>query len=212
MDIKRPLHLSALRALLTPYRYLVCVDLEATCDELPEGLSEAEKAAYPLLVKRDEMETIEVGAVVLDLHQNYEPVASFCRFIRPQLKPVLTPFCTKLTTITQADVDTADAYDDVRGQLEAFLAPFADDGYMWCSWGEYDSTQLQKDADRLGSRTMFAGIAHTNLKKWHWKIHHCRAMGLQAADGTAGLEWQGQCHRGIDDAINLGNLTAKILR
>lgn len=212
MDIKRPQHLMAFKAILQPYRYLVCVDLEATCDELPDGLTDAEKAAYPLLVKRDEMETIEVGAVVLDLHHDFEQVGEFCRFIRPHLKPVLTPFCTKLTTITQADVDAADGYDQVREQLEAFVVPFEADGVMWCSWGAYDAKQLQADADRLNSKVMFADKEHTNMKKWHWKMHHCRAMGLQTAVGSSGLEWKGQCHRGIDDATNLGNLVAKILR
>lgn len=212
MEIKRPQHLDALQAILKPYRYLVCVDLEATCDELPDGLTEVEKASYPLLVKRNEMETIEVGAVVLDLHNDFEQVAQFCRFIQPQLKPVLTPFCTRLTTITQADVDDAAGYDEVRLELAAFLAPFEQAGYMWGSWGEYDAKQLADDAARLGVPAMLAGVLHTNLKKWHWKIHHCRAMGLQAAVGSSGLEWRGQCHRGIDDAINLGNLAAKILR
>lgn len=212
MDVKRPQHLEALKALVSPYRYLVCVDLEATCDELPEGLTEAEKAVYPLEVTRDEMETIEIGAVVLDIHQDFAQVGQFCRFILPNLKPILTPFCTRLTTITQADVDAADGYGEVRRQLEAFLAPFEAGGYMWCSWGEYDLKQLLNDATRLGSQVMLNGVSHTNMKKWHWKIHHCRAMGLQSAVCSYGIEWQGQCHRGIDDAINLGNLAGQILR
>lgn len=212
MEVKRAHHLESLKGLLNPYRYLVCIDLEATCDELPEGLTEAEQAEYPLLVKRDEMETIEIGLVVLDLHNNFAQVGQFCRFIRPWLKPTLTPFCTRLTTITQADVDAADSYDEVREQLQAFLAQYELGGYMWCSWGAYDDQQLLNDATRLGSQVMLKGVAHTNMKKWHWKIHHCRSMGLQSAVCAYGIEWQGQCHRGIDDAINLGNLVGQILR
>lgn len=211
MEVRRNQHLEALKALFSSFRYVVCVDLEATCDDYPEGLTGAEKSTYPLLVTPDEMETIEVGAVVLDLHACAEKVGEFTRFIRPILKPILTPFCIGLTTITQSDVEAAASYDQVRVELEAFLDPFKDGGYMWCSWGAYDAKQLELDATRLGCKAMFAGIDHTNLKKWHWKIHHCRAMGLQAAVKAHGIDWQGQCHRGIDDALNLGSLLRNIL-
>lgn len=212
MEVKREQHLDALRDVIAPYRYLVCVDLEATCDELPDGLSEAEKLNYPLLVKRDEMETIEVGAAVLDLHNDYAVVGQFCCFIKPQLKPTLTLFCKRLTTITQAQVDGADHYPEVTEELTRFLAPFEAEGVMWGSWGDYDAKQLEHDAQRLSSQVMLAGVNHTNLKKWHWKIYNCRAMGLQAAVQAQGLAWKGQCHRGIDDALNLGALVADILR
>lgn len=211
MNVKRPQHLATLRAMLEPYRYLLAIDLEATCDEYPEGLTEAERASYALQVTREEMETIEIGVAVLDMHDDFKQVGHFGQFIRPVLHPVLTPFCTGLTTITQEDVDTAAGYDQVGAQLEAFMASYQADGYMWCSWGEYDAKQLEGDALRLGVKAMLAGVPHTNVKKWHWKIHHCRAMGLQAAVVASGLEWRGQCHRGIDDATNLGHLLRQML-
>lgn len=69
IQIKKPQHLQAFRELLGSTRYLLCVDLEATCDEYPEGLTDEPKLDPKLLVQQDEMETIEVGAVVLDLRQ-----------------------------------------------------------------------------------------------------------------------------------------------
>lgn len=66
MEINKPQHLQAFRELLGNTRYLLCVDLEATCDEYPEGLTDEQKLEHKLLVQRDEMETIEVGAVVLE--------------------------------------------------------------------------------------------------------------------------------------------------
>lgn len=212
MEIKRPQHLADFRAILQPHRYLLCIDLEATCDEFPSGLSEIERKNHQLKVTRDEMETIEIGVSVLDMHDNFKQVGSFWRFVRPVLKPTLTPFCTRLTTITQHDVDTAGGYAEVRQQLEEYLAQYEQGGYMWCSWGGYDANQLEKDALRLGTQAMLGGIVHANAKKWHWKIHHCRAMGLQAAVVAHKLKWQGQCHRGVDDAANLGNLMRQILQ
>jgi len=72
---------------------ILVVDLEATCDDnAPEF----------------DMEIIEVGAVwvapdgtILDRFQS---------FARPMVHPTLTPFCTALTGICQADLDTAPAF------------------------------------------------------------------------------------------------------
>ncbi|MGR6453595.1 hypothetical protein ACU5P1_17240 [Pseudomonas plecoglossicida] len=99
MQIKKPQHLRAFQELLAGTRYLLCVDLEATCDEYPEGLTDEQKLEHKLAVHRDEMETIEVGAVVLDLHQDARIVSEHTWFVRPVLNPVLTDFCKQLTTI-----------------------------------------------------------------------------------------------------------------
>lgn len=72
--------------------YLV-IDLEATCCDsgtIPQG----------------EMEMIEIGAVVADA-RSLQPVDEFGAFVRPVRHPILTEFCTALTSITQQQVDTA---------------------------------------------------------------------------------------------------------
>ena len=67
------LHLQAIQNLLAPYRYLYCVDLEATCDEVGES-----ESPRPLAVVPDQMETIEIGLVVIDL-ETLEVVDEFQR-------------------------------------------------------------------------------------------------------------------------------------
>lgn len=212
MQIKKPQHLQSFRELVAGTRYLLCVDLEATCDEYPEGLNEEERLSHRLQVRRDEMETIEVGAVVLDLHQDAKIVSEYTRFVRPVLNPVLTDFCKRLTTIDQVDVDSATTYDEVRQTLDDYLSPFKNDGLMWCSWGDYDAKQLAADAARNQCAPMLADLSHTNAKRWHWKIMKCDAMGLRPAVEDWGIQWSGQYHRGIDDARNLGVLVGEILR
>ena len=93
------LHLQAIQNLLAPYRYLYCVDLKATCDELEEWESPRLLAVVPA-----QMETIEIGLVVINL-ETLEIVDEFQRFVRPQINPNLTDFRRKLTSIQQADVD-----------------------------------------------------------------------------------------------------------
>jgi inhibitor of KinA sporulation pathway (predicted exonuclease) len=105
------LHLQAIHNLLAPYRYLYCVDLEATCDEF--GVHESPRS---LVVVPDQMETIEIGLVVIDL-ETLEIVDEFQRFVRPQINPTLTDFCKQLTSIQQADVDSAGTYMEVGREL-----------------------------------------------------------------------------------------------
>ncbi|WP_225441907.1 exonuclease domain-containing protein [Pseudomonas umsongensis] len=93
MSIQAKLHhLQAIQNLLAPYRYLYCVDLEATCDDI--GGNESQRS---LVVVPDQMETIEIGLVVIDL-ESLEIVDEFQRFVRPQIIPTLTDFCKKLTS------------------------------------------------------------------------------------------------------------------
>lgn len=93
--------------------YLYCVDLEATCDEVGES-----ESPRPLAVVPDQMETIEVGLVVIDL-ETLEIVDEFQRFVRPQINPILTVFCKKLTSIHQVDVDSARTYVEVGQTTKA---------------------------------------------------------------------------------------------
>jgi len=114
------LHLQAIQNLLAPYRYLYCVDLEASCDEIDES-----ESPRPLAVVPDQMETIEIGLVVIDL-ETLEIVDEFQRFVRPQINPLLTDFCKKLTSIQQADVDSAGTYVEVGQELGAFIERYPD--------------------------------------------------------------------------------------
>ena len=135
------LHLQAIQSLLAPYRYLYCVDLEATCDEVGES-----ESPRPLEVTPEQMEAIEIGLVVIDL-ETLEVVDEFQQFIRPRINPVLTDFCKQLTSIQQADVDGAGTYVEAGQELAAFIARYPN--AAWASRGDYDARQLQRDADSL---------------------------------------------------------------
>ncbi len=113
MQVKRWGQLDALRQQLGESRWLLCVDLEATCDDYPADLNEAARNAHVLEVQRDEMETIEIGIGLLDVQLEYRIVDHFGQFVRPLLRPTLTEFCTGLTGISQSDVDTAKRFAEV---------------------------------------------------------------------------------------------------
>jgi inhibitor of KinA sporulation pathway (predicted exonuclease) len=167
-------------------RYLV-VDLEATCDE---------HHALP----REDTEIIEIGAVLVD-GATLEPLDEFQSFVRPVVHPRLTPFCTQLTTITQADVARAPTFRFVAPKLAAF-----GQGALFCSWGGYDRNQLERDARRAGIRAPL-GPRHLNLKEAFARAAgEARELGTHGALRRVGLAPTGTHHRGIDDARNIARL------
>lgn len=197
------LHLQAIQNLLAPYRYLYCVDLEATCDEV--GKSESPR---PLVVVPDQMETIEIGLVVIDL-ESLEIVDEFQRFVRPQINPTLTDFCKQLTTIQQADVDSAGTYVEVGEELGAFLAQYPN--AAWSSWGDYDARQLERDGGFAAGPSLLADLQHFNVRKWHKCLYNDQPKSLKLTVESLGLVWQGTYHRGIDDARNVASIVKEML-
>ena len=197
------LHLQAIQKLLAPYRYLYCVDLEATCDEVGESESPRPPAVVP-----EQMETIEIGLVVIDL-ETLEVVDEFQRFVRPQINPILTDFCKQLTSIQQTDVDNARTYVEVGRELGAFIARYPK--AAWASWGDYDARQLERDSGFAACPSLLAGLQHFNVRKWHKGLYDNQPKGLQQTVEAMGQVWQGTYHRGIDDAKNVASIIKEML-
>lgn len=93
-------------------RYLLCLDVEATCNEA-YGFGE-----YP-------NEIIELPCVIYDLDECVE-VDHFRTYVRPTHQPVLSDFCCMLTGITQEQVDAAPEFPTALHLLEKFLSGHAD--------------------------------------------------------------------------------------
>lgn len=59
--------------------------------------------------------------------------------------PQLTPFCEKLTSIEQKDVDAAPLFAEAITQFKQWLSRYS--GFVFCSWGDYDLKQLKQDCE-----------------------------------------------------------------
>jgi 3'-5' exoribonuclease 1 len=175
------------------FSFLLVVDLEATCDD---------RTHEPCLVPKHEMETIEIGAVLVD-SATLEPDSEIGVFVRPVRHPRLTPFCTRLTSITQADVDGAPSFPAAAASVERFLAGRS---ALFCSWGDYDRNQLAQDAAYHGVELPFTRH-HVNLKKrFSEQLGESKRFGMDGALRRVGLTLDGTHHRGIDDARNIARL------
>jgi inhibitor of KinA sporulation pathway (predicted exonuclease) len=169
--------------------YLV-IDLEATCSE--------DRAIPP-----DRMETIEIGAVLVRA-STFVVEDEFQSFVRPVRHPVLLPFCTKLTGITQAMVDGAPGFPEAFAALRKHLVS-GRAGLMWGSWGRYDERQLKQDCAL--HRVPFHMPPHVNLKTTFAETQGVRKkQGMAQALALCGLKLEGAHHRGIDDARNIARM------
>lgn len=168
------------------------VDLEATCWEGAEKNSKVS-------------EIIEIGAVITD--HEFNIIGEFDEFIRPVLNPILSNFCTQLTSIKQHDIDNADGFKEVMQDFSNWLK--SSSIVEFYSWGNYDKNQLLKDC--VSHKIMYPFINHVNLKNLIANKRKTKPAGLGKTLEQLGLQFIGTPHRGIDDVRNMVRVCKAIL-
>ncbi|HZM83144.1 MAG TPA: 3'-5' exonuclease [Candidatus Limnocylindrales bacterium] len=175
-------------------RFLNVVDVEATCwaDGPPPG---------------EVSEIIEIGVCVVDI-EDWRRVERRRILVQPRRSKV-SPFCTELTGLTQAEVDGgvefAQACALVAGELRGRLR-------TWASWGEYDRRQFERQCSPGGVRYPF-GSRHINVKeRFAAAFGLRRGIGMSRALAQAGLPLEGRHHRGDDDAWNIAAIVIELAR
>ena len=155
------------------------------------------------MVIPDKMDTIEIGLVVIDL-ESLEILDEFQRFVRPQINPTLTDFCTKLTSIQPADVDGARTHQKVGEELRTSAASYPN--AAWASWGDFE-----RDAGVAECPSLLEGLPHFNARKWHAGLYDYRPKSLTRTVESLGLIWLGTYHRGIDGTRNVASIVKEML-
>lgn len=167
---------------------IVVIDLECTCWNFKE--------------EGQVQEVIEIGVCVLNA-QTGEIRKPRSLLVKPQFGQV-SEFCTRLTSLTQQDVEAGMHFSEaVRILQKEYLTrhrPLAAFGRDW--------RMLHRDCALHGlpsplnaSLINIASIARLRMQSQ-------TEVGLKAACQHLNLEFEGQHHRGLDDAM----MAAKILR
>lgn len=170
---------------MKPNRTIIIFDLEATCKENDRTFDN---------------EIIEIGAVKVS--PALEIADDFTTFVQPVANPKLTPFCTELTSITQAEVDEAPRFPEAFQYFRDWVGA---EPFLLLSWGAYDRKQIEKDCTRWRLNADWVSLYHINLKQLHAEqvLGGKKQVGMSKALSLAGLDLNGTHHRGIDDARNI---------
>lgn len=172
---------------------IIVVDLEATCWEgdPPPG---------------QEQEIIEIGVCVLDIATG-ERSGKRSLLVRPE-RSAISPFCTRLTTLTQEQVEQGVSFAEA---IETLRREYRPAERTWASYGDYDRIALQRQCEQRGVIYPF-GRTHLNVKNLlAISFNLPREVGLDRATAMCGLNLEGTHHRGDDDAWNIAALLAVLL-
>jgi len=172
----------------------IVFDLEATCwlGRPPQGVTEI----------------IEIGAVKYNGYG--EQLGSFSKFVKPTVNPVLSPFCTRLTSITQENVNRSNTFGRVIEDFMDWIDIYEDD-YLLCSWGHFDKTLLKNDCILHDVETEWLD-SHIDVKKqFHDYKGSKNEYGLKKSLRMEGMDFEGIEHRAISDAENTGRLFTKYI-
>jgi inhibitor of KinA sporulation pathway (predicted exonuclease) len=144
-------------------------------------------------------EIIEIGYAIFDATNN-EIKSHGSILVKPQVSTI-SSYCTNLTTLTQEIVDRGVSFEEACQILKQDLNSL---GRPWCSFGEYDRTMFVEQCKRLNVSYPFTK-QHLNLKQMAAAILGT-TQGLGATVNALGLQFEGQQHRGGDDALNVARI------
>lgn len=171
----------------------IVFDLEATCWEGSRW---------------EEMEIIEIGAVLLD-GEHFQPMAEFEQFVRPLNNPNLTEFCKELTSIKQKQIDAA---PDFQVAFDWFMDWIGDKPFKLCAWGDFDAKMVNKECEQHGKTLPSNFMGFMNLKELFARAYDTKDnIGLREAMRKLSMPFEGRLHRGIDDARNIAAVAQTIL-
>lgn len=172
---------------------ILVIDLESTCWEgsPPDG---------------QKSEIIEVGICTVDV-ATLQRLEKRSLLIKPAHSEV-SEFCTRLTTLTPEQLESAGTLADAARILKK---EYASQERLWASWGDYDRRQFERACKEAGVGYPF-GISHLNVKTLFAVAHGLdRELGLDEAYARLGLTLEGTHHRGHDDAWNIAGLLCALL-
>ena len=173
---------------------IIVVDVESTCWE---GQQQAGKNS----------EIIEVGVCTVDL-ATLERGDKRSILVRPQRSDV-SPFCTRLTTLTAEMVAAGVTLDKA---VDILKHDYNSQDRLFASWGDYDRNQFQRNCRDYGLDYPF-GPTHLNVKNlFSVAFGLPKELGIDDALQKVGLTMEGTHHRGVDDAWNIAHLLCFLLR
>ena len=179
--------------------YFLVLDFEATCDNAVK-IKPQEIIEFPVL---------KVNAKTMKME------STFHTYVQPTAHPVLTPFCTELTGITQEMVDGQPTLPQVLEQFHEWMSRngLLEEGVTSCfvTCGDWDlKTMLPGQCKyfKIPVRKYFR--KWVNIKRIFQAVTGQRSTGMPGMLSSLGLTLEGRHHSGIDDSKNIACILAKL--
>lgn len=179
--------------------YFLVLDFEATCDK--------ERKISP-------QEIIEFPVLKLNAKTMQEE-SHFHSYVTPTANPVLTPFCTELTGISQDMVSGKPILQTVLQdfdrwmQEEGLLNPGINICFVTC--GDWDlKTMLPQQCKAFKLHHPHYMKKWMNIKFAFNDVMGYKPRGMPEMLGALGLELLGRHHSGIDDSRNIARILKKL--
>ncbi len=155
------------------------------------------------------METIEIGAVMLD--DNLEEIASFRTYVKPEFNDCIERKITKLTGITDDMVINAPCFSEALKMFTNWCLWTNDDVTIY-AWSESDYMQISNEM-LLKKYQVSEGEKDLLLNEWSDFQHEFdshlgfqKQVSLKMALDMAGVDFFGREHDALDDARNTAEL------
>ena len=180
--------------------YYLVLDFEATCDETKTPKPQ-EIIEFPVLKVNSSTTEIE---------------ATFHSYVQPTAHPTLTPFCTKLTGITQDMVNGQPSLLEVLSMFDQWmtrenLKDNVDVCFVTC--GDWDlKTMLPGQCEHLKVDVPPYFRKWVNIKKAFTRITRMKAVSMVNMLNKLGLALDGRHHSGIDDSKNIAKILKELLK
>ena len=174
---------------------IIILDLEATCWENDGSF------------QKQHSEIIEVGVCILDV-DNGEIEANRGILVKPVNSEIST-FCTNLTSITPAMVNTEGV--SLKQAVALLKENYSSKKFTWASYGAYDKNMLKEQCKKFNIDYPMSAN-HINVKVLlSEKLGLNKGVGMSTALKMLKLPLEGKHHRGVDDARNIAKILNWIL-
>ena len=180
--------------------YYLVLDFEATCDE----------SKTPKPQEIIEFPVLKVNAATMAIE------GTFHTYVRPTAHPILTPFCTRLTGITQEMVNGKPSLLEVLNMFDQWMVTEKlkdNTNICFVTCGDWDlKTMLPIQCKHLEVDVPLYFRKWMNIKKAFLSITGSRAISMVHMLEQLGLTLEGRHHSGIDDSKNIAKILKELVK
>lgn len=203
----RPSHIQRIK---NDFDYLCILDFEATCNDVSPAPKPQEIIEFPTLLLNVTTKEIE---------------NTFHYYIRPDVNPTLTSFCTELTGISQDTIDASTSMS-IFDALQSHQVWLTEAGvsteihgegeskprFCYVTCGDWDlQTCLPRQLEYHNHKAPHMFHSWINIKRPFSNLYSTKAGGMTSMLKTLCLDLIGRHHSGIDDCRNIARICVRML-